>query len=143
MEIIESGVVMTRREARDAAFTLVFSKEINNSDVNDILEITDECGEIKINDYVKNTFTGVFEHIEEIDGIISKFSVSWDIKRISKVALAVLRLAIYEIEYDDSIPVSVSINEAVEITKKYSTKDDASFVNGVLSSVAKEKNERA
>ncbi len=141
MKNYESGFVMTRREARDTAFGLIFAKEINGLDVDEILETAAESGEIKINDYVKETFAGVWNNIDEIDKIIEELSVSWNIKRLSKVSLAVLRLAIYEIKYVESIPVSVSINEAVEITKKYSTKDDASFVNGLLSSVAKKNNE--
>ena len=64
--------------------------------------------------------------------------MGWSIKRISKSALAILRLAIYEMKYVDSIPVSVSINEAVEIAKKYATKEDAAFINGILSTVAKQ-----
>ena len=81
----------------------------------------------------------MFENLEKIDGIISKNAVGWSINRITKTSLAVLRLAIYEIEFVEDIPVSVSINEAVELTKKYSTKEDSSFVNGILSTVAKAK----
>lgn len=136
------GVLVTRREAREAAFILIFEKEINGLTTDEIFEIALECGDIKINDFVKTTFCGVFENIEVIDKVISDLSVSWNIKRISKVSLACLRLAIYEIKYVESIPVSVSINEAVELTKKYSTKDDAVFVNGILSTVAKENDER-
>ena len=75
--------------------------------------------------------------MEEIDGLISENTVGWKIERISKTALAVLRLSIFEIKYMDDIPLSVSINEAVEICKKYATGEDASFVNGILSSIAK------
>ena len=64
--------------------------------------------------------------------------MGWSIKRITKTALAILRLAIYEIKYYDEIPVSVSINEAVELAKKYATKEDASFINGILSTVCKD-----
>lgn len=136
-----SGFIMTRREARDSAFILIFEKEINGFDTDLNLEIAEECDEIKINDYTKEVFCGVYDNLTAIDEIISKYSVSWNIKRISKVALAVLRLAIFEIKYLDSVPVSVSINEAVEIAKKYSTKEDSVFINGILSSVAKENNE--
>lgn len=129
---------MTRKEARESAFILVFEKEFNDSSADEIFETAIDFGEIKTDDYVKSVFFGVFDKLEEIDGIISKFAISWNIKRISKTSLAALRIAIYEILYYDSIPVSVSINEAVEIMKKYATKEDASFVNGILSSVAKE-----
>lgn len=129
---------MTRKEARESAFILIFEKEINDSPAEELLELAQSCHDIEIDDYVKEVFNGVFDHLDEIDSVISRLAVSWDIKRISKTSLAVLRLAIYEINYFDSIPVSVSINEAVEIIKKYATKEDASFVNGILSSVAKE-----
>ena len=80
---------------------------------------------------------GVFENLNNIDEIISQNAVGWSINRITKIALAILRLSIYEIKYYDEIPASVSINEAVELAKKYATKEDASFINGILSTVVK------
>ena len=128
---------MTRKEAREEAFILVFEKELNDDALEEILALAEEVRDIKADDYIKKVFFGVFENLEKIDGIISQNAVGWNIKRITKTALAVLRLAIYEIEFYDEIPVSVSINEAVELAKKYATKEDASFVNGILSTVAK------
>lgn len=134
----ESWWTMTRREAREVAFILIFEKEFNDDSLEDILELAKQVREIEPDDYVKNAFFGVFENIEQIDHCISEKAVGWSIKRISKTALAVLRLAIFEIKYIDNIPVSVSINEAVELLKKYATKQEASFVNGILSTIAKE-----
>ena len=128
---------MTRRQAREEAFILIFEKQFNDSPLEEILELAIEVRDIEPDDYVKNTFFGVYENIEDIDKIISDNVVGWSINRISKTALAVLRLAIYEIKYADDIPAAVSINEAVEILKKYATKLDASYANGVLSTVAK------
>ncbi len=128
---------MTRKEAREEAFILVFEKELNDDALEEILALAEEVRDIKADDYIKKVFFGVFENLEKIDAIISQNAVGWNIKRITKTALAVLRLAIYEIEFYDEIPVSVSINEAVELAKKYATKEDASFVNGILSTVAK------
>ena len=91
-------------------------------------------------DYIKTVFAGVYDKLDLLDEIISKNSIGWNIKRISKTALCVLRLAIYEIMFMDAIPVAVSINEAVELVKKYATQDDASFVNGILGSVSREEN---
>ena len=130
---------MTRKQAREEAFILVFEKELNNDSLEEILSLAEEVRDIKADDYIKNVFFGVFENLQEIDAIISECAVGWKIKRITKTALAVLRVAIFEIKHLDNIPVSVSINEAVEITKKYATKEDASFVNGILSTVAKSK----
>ena len=129
---------MTRKQAREEAFILVFEKEFNDNTVEEILETAKEVRDLIPDEYVSTVFSGVFEHLEELDGIISDKSVGWKIGRISKTALGILRLAIFEMKYLDDIPVSVSINEAVELCKKYATGDDASFVNGILSSVAKE-----
>ena len=129
---------MTRKQAREEAFILVFEKEFNDDALEDILVLAEEVRDIEADEYVKNVFFGVFENIDAIDEKISNNAVGWSIKRITKTALAILRLAIYEIEFYDEIPVSVSINEAVELAKKYATKEDASFINGILSTIAKE-----
>lgn len=129
---------MTRREAREEALILVFEKEFNSDSLEDIIEMAKEVRDIKPDEYIINVFNGVYENLPLIDSIISKYSVGWSIKRITKIALAILRLAIYEIKFVDEIPVSVSINEAVELAKKYSTKEDSAYINGVLSSVSKE-----
>ena len=128
---------MTRRQAREEAFILIFEKVFNSDSVDEILELAAEVRELTPDDYIKIVFTGVYENIDELDEIISANSIGWNIKRISKTALCVLRLAIFEIKFMDSIPVAVSINEAVELCKKYATNDDASFVNGILSTVSK------
>ena len=89
-------------------------------------------------DFVKKLLFATWENVESIDTVIEKYSHGWKISRISKVALAVLRLAICEMKYFDDIPVGVSINEAVELCKKYAAKDDSVFVNGILGSASKE-----
>ena len=128
---------MTRKQAREEAFILIFEKEFNDDALEDILALAEEVREIKADEYVKKVFFGVFENIENIDKTISDNAIGWNIKRITKTALAILRLAIYEIKFYDDIPVSVAINEAVELAKKYATKEDASFINGILSTVSK------
>jgi len=128
---------MTRKQAREEAFILIFEKYFNNGTLEEILECAIEARDIEPDDYIREVFFGVYENLEMLDELISSNSVGWSIKRISKTSLAVLRLALYEIKFMDEIPVSVSINEAVEICKKYATKDDASFVNGILATVVK------
>lgn len=128
---------MTRKEAREEAFILVFEKQFNPDSVEDILELAGEVRDLTPNDYIKTVFFGVYGNLEKIDEKISSASIGWSINRISKIVLAVLRLAIYEILFMDDIPVSVSINEAVELLKKYASKEDASYANGILSTVAK------
>lgn len=134
----EKGVVfMTRKMAREEAFILIFEKAFNDSSLEEILEIAAEVRDLEPDEYIKKVFCGVFDNIEEIDSLISENAVGWKIERISKTALSVLRLAIFEIKFYDDIPASVSVNEAVELCKKYATKEDASFVNGILSTVIK------
>lgn len=128
---------MKRKQAREEAFILIFEKVFNNDSVEEILELANEVRDLEADDYIKTVFKGVYENLEALDDIISQNAIGWSIGRISKTALCVLRLALFEIKFMDDIPVSVSINEAVELCKKYATKDDASFVNGILSTVAK------
>ena len=128
---------MTRKQAREEAFILIFEKNFSDSTVEEILEIAAEVRDLEPDEYIKEVFSGVFSNLEFIDNIISETAVGWKIGRISKTALSLLRLAIYEIKFMDSIPESVSINEAVELCKKYATKEDSSFINGILSTVVK------
>lgn len=128
---------MTRKMAREEAFILIFEKAFNDCTTEEILEIAAEVRDLKPDDYIERVFNGVYANLSEIDGIISENAVGWKINRISKTALSVLRLGIFEIKYIEEIPNSVSINEAVELCKKYSTKEEASFVNGILASVVK------
>ncbi|MBQ6884744.1 MAG: transcription antitermination factor NusB [Clostridia bacterium] len=128
---------MTRKQAREEAFILIFEKEFNNDSLEDILSLAEEVRDIIADEYIKNVFFGVFEKCDIIDEVISQNAVGWSIKRITKTALAILRLAIYEIKFCADIPNAVSINEAVELAKKYATKEDASFINGILSTVIK------
>ena len=131
-------IVMTRKQAREEAFILIFEKQFSSDSLQDILELAKEVRDIAPDKYVKTVFFGAYDSIEEIDGIISTNAVGWSINRISKTALAILRLAIFEMKYMEDIPISVSINEAVELSKKYATKEDASFVNGILATVSKQ-----
>ena len=128
---------MTRRQAREEAFILIFEKQFNNSPVEEILELAVEVRDIKPDDYIKRTFFGVYDNLDKLDSIITKNAIGWNINRLSKTVLAVLRLSIFEILYCDDIDTAVSINEAVELLKKYATQSDAKYVNGILSSVEK------
>lgn len=128
---------MTRKKAREEAFILIFEKVFNDCSIEEILDIAAEVRDLEPDDYINRAFCGVYDNVEEIDGVISENAVGWKIGRISKTALAILRLAIFEIKFMEDIPASVSINEAVELSKKYATSEDASFVNGILSTIVK------
>ena len=128
---------MKRHESREQAFLLIFESNFKNETIEQIIENAQISRSIKISSFARKVFNGVCEHKESIDKGIEDNTIGWKKNRISKVALSVMRLAVYEMLYEDDIPKSVSINEAVELTKKYSTKDEASFINGVLGAAAK------
>lgn len=131
---------MTRSEAREQAFILVFER-IFNPEIS-AENITKDAIESKFfipDNFADNLFTATIEYEEKTDEIISSFLKDWRIQRIPKIALAILRLAVTEIIYFDDIPDSVSANEAVELAKKYAGEEDASFINGVLGSVIRAK----
>ena len=128
---------MTRREIRDNAFILVFENLLRDDPINTLYEEAEESDKVTVNDEVKKLVDGVVEHAEELDEKISAFSKTRSISRISKINVAVLRIAVYEILYDDMTPTNAAISEAVLLSEKYAYKEDTSFVNGVLSSFAK------
>ena len=84
-------------------------------------------------DYMTGKVHSIVEHMDEIDGMINQASKNWKTTRMAKAELSILRLAAYEIKYEDDIPVSVSINEAVELAKLYGSDHGPAFVNGILS----------
>lgn len=125
----------TRHEARTEAFKLIFQAETNNDDVEFLIEhMLDEAPESVDNmPYIRQVVYGVCEKKEELEAdIAANLSDGWSVGRIPKVALCVMKLAIYEIEYVDDVPEKVAVNEAVEIEKKYDAPECSAFVNGVL-----------
>lgn len=128
---------ITRREVRDSAFKMVFESLFRDDSVDEILELAGEVDEIILNDEVVKMFRGTLKHASELDEIISKYSEKRQIDRIPKVSVAILRIAIYEILYEDKMPLNVAINEAVLISKIYAQESDVSFVNGVLGEYAR------
>lgn len=129
---------MTRREEREALFALLFEMSFSEiTAAEDILEIEKTQREYDAA-YILNGYHGVVEHIEEIDPLIESNTRGWKLSRLSKVSLALLRLAVYEMVYTD-IYYGVAINEAVELAKKYDHEKAPSFVNAILSKIAADK----
>ncbi len=129
---------ISRYKMREQAVLLTFESLFSDTELDEIAENIIDSRDEYYSDYAIETAKNVAEKLEEIDTYISNnLSSGWKISRISRIALAILRVAVYEMKYVDEVPVSVAINEAVELAKKYST-DDASFVNGVLGAIAKE-----
>ncbi len=129
---------MNRRQEREQAFILIFEKAFRpDVDLNTIFEMAEESELMVPSEFSKKLTNLVYENIESIDTEIQAVSIGWGTTRMSKVAISILRLAVAEIKFMEDIPVSVSINEAVELTKKYASQEDASFVNGVLGTIAR------
>ena len=128
---------MTRSEMREHVFKLIFRVPFH--DKNELREqidyYFDDLTDVNEKDYeyIKNEALLVCELSDELDEKINSVSDGWPVDRIGKAELAIMRLAVYEMLYDDDIPVNVAINEAVELAKSYGSDDNAaSFVNGVL-----------
>ncbi len=126
----------TREEAVKIAYCMDVNKDFDKSLPNQYIEHF-ELQEMDI-EYLNKTICDMIDNLETIDEHITENSKDWKIGRIAKVDLAVLRIALSEILYDDSIPSSVSINEAVEISKKYSNDDSHKFINGILGTVVRD-----
>jgi len=132
-------MAINRREAREAAFELLFETEFKPAEAREeIFALSCENREIEADPYIKNAYFGVAEHIQEIDALIGKYARGWKTTRISRVSRSILRLSIYEMLYLSDIPASVSINEAIELCKKFDEESARPFVNGILNSVKQE-----
>lgn len=128
---------MTRTEAREQAFILVFQNGFKNESFEELLEIASDSGIYISDDYCEELVKTVLDNSDEIHNKISENLKGWQFDRISRVAQAALKVAVAEMLYFNDIPYGVSINEAVELAKKYSTKEDASFVNGLLGTLSR------
>jgi len=127
-----------RRETREKAMKLLYQVQIQKDDIDEQIDRfiqEHNVSEESDREYMLDVVKGVIEHEPELDNLISKHLKGWTIRRIPKVDLAIIRLSCYEMKYRDDIPANVSINEAVELTKKYSGEDSKTFVNGVLGKI--------
>ena len=148
---------MTRSNAREIVAHLIFEMNFTNDPAEQVVdaamepdyyeslaqetEIYAERPNQKQLEYIRQTVAGIREKQEELDGFISKYAINWSVSRISKVARAILHVAMYEALYVEDVPVSAAINEAVELARKYEDEDVVAFVNGILGSFAREHEE--
>ena len=130
---------MTRREEREQAFVLIFEKMFTEDSVQEIINKASEARDIEIGDYALKVATNVVESSDELDAQFESYLKRWNKNRISKVSLSILRLAVYELTNEKGIPDAAVINEAVDLAKKFSTKEDSAFVNGVLGSFVRDR----
>ena len=144
---------MTRANARELAVHLIYAREFTGDDPESVIATRLEkeyYGQLSVENplyqdrpsraqraYIDSVVIGVANRIDELNEIISKFSIDWDISRISRLTRTILQLAIYEIKYVDDVPTGVAVAEAVRIVKLYDTEDAGAFVNGILGSFAR------
>lgn len=130
---------MSRKDSREKAMEILFSMELTKDNDTEALENFIENYEEDINlldlDYIKTVLKGVYENKNDIDKIIESNLQNWKLDRISKINLTILRMAIFEMNNLNDVPGKVAINEALELTKKYSDEKSVSFINGVLDKV--------
>ena len=129
--------IQKRREDRQQALQFVYERMFRDDTFEDVCTAALDARDEAVSDYAKEVIQGIESHLQEIDELIEANLKGWKLNRISKIALAAMRISVYEMKYIKSVPVSVSINEAVKMTKEFASDKDGSFVNGVLGSVAK------
>lgn len=132
---------MARRKSRELAFILLFERCFDETDMQEIIDRAIEARDIEPDEFAIRLAKGADEYHLESDKLIEEHSHRWSKSRLSKVTLSVLRLALFEMLYVDETPVSVAINEAVELAKAYGAEDESAFVNGILGSVARKNGE--
>lgn len=130
---------MSRKTAREQAFKILFAIDVGENTIEEAMEIAvPSLKDEEQKKFVLDEVNGVLNNLESIDEIINKYSGDWKVNRMASSDRNILRLAMYEILYRDDIPASVSINEAVEMAKKYSDEKSYKFINGLLGSVVRE-----
>ena len=134
---------MGRRELRENIFKLLFVSEFNTPEEmpEQISLYFEQLGELSQKDqmYMEEKYNKVRNVLDEIDSLINEAAKGWKTSRMGKVDLTILRLAVYEMNYDPDVPVKVAINEAIEIGKRFGQDESAAFINGLLGNIAKEK----
>ena len=147
---------MTRANARELAVHLIYSQSFTGDEPEKVVaarlereyyanlsaenEVYEERPGRAQTAYIDNVVSGVANRQEELNETIQKFSIGWDVTRISRLARSIMQLAIFESLYVDDVPVGVAISEAVRLAKKYDGNDTGSFVNGILGSFARSLN---
>ena len=133
---------MKRRRSREYALQILFQLELTNTELSDALlqefwkGINNEPDDVK--DFTHRIVRETLENLDKIDAIIVAAAQHWSLERMAVIDRNILRAATYELSFRDDIPTSVAINEALEIAKKFSTEDSASFINGILDKIAHE-----
>ena len=137
------AVKISRREAREHILGLIYETEFRAEENKEVIfETSAQEREIPKDRFIKEVYFGVCDKLPEIDALIAKHSLGWKTERMSRVSRAVLRLGVYELAFTEDIPSRVTINEAIELTKKYDDEKARAFVNGILNAVKDEVGEK-
>lgn len=130
---------ITRREIRDSAMKLLFETSMRDDPIEALYAIAEEIDEIIVNDDVRVLVDGTLAHLDELDALIQKYSPKRSISRIPKLTLSILRLALFEIGYDDKTPTNAAISEAILLAENYSYyEEDVRFINGLLGAYSRD-----
>ena len=124
----------SRRQSREAAFELLFEWSFHESSIQELIEVSAASRDSTPDEFALELVEHVIMNRAHIDDLIESRSENWKLGRISRVTLAALRIAFCELEYFEDIPPGATINEAVELVKKYGTEDEAAYLNGILGS---------
>lgn len=137
---------MKRRELREHIFELLFRVEFNDREEmpEQMRMFFEELDALSPEDqaYMEGKYGRIMEKLPEIDRLLGEASEGWKVSRMGKTDLAILRLAVYEMKFDEDVPVGVAVNEAVELSKKFSGEGSPAFVNGVLGRISKADTEK-
>lgn len=128
---------MSRRKSREQAFIFLFESTFGLQSMDEIMTNAELIREETVEPFTKELFEGTLSKRSLLDEYIEKNLNGWNKDRLSRTAISILRLAVFEMMFVDDIPLNVSINEAVELAKKYSTKQESAYINGVLASISK------
>ncbi len=131
-----------RRKARILAFQTIYSWDINNDSIDELLKFSWKKEDIndEVANFARLLAAGTIEKLDEIDELIKNNIRNWEFERLSKVDLAILRTSVFEIRFQEDVPPGVTINEAVEIAKSFGTDDSYKFINGVLDNIRRTEN---
>lgn len=129
----------SRRRQRRNALRILFEMDINQTSIKEVLDSKRAVGEVSPGEYTVRIVEGVDGHLRQLDGVIKKYAEGWELERMPRVDRNILRMALYELFFMEDIPTGVTIDEAVELAKEFSTVDSGKFINGVLGKVSRDR----
>ena len=130
---------LTRSEQREQILQLLYEKTFHEEPVEERFELANIARDFVPSDFISDELNGIIEHMSDIDSEIEKHLKNRKLSRVPKVPLCIMRIAVYEMLYCDGLDTGISINEAVNLAKKYAADEDKSYINGILGSIDRER----